>query len=522
MSGGFPDRLLAQLRTRPGRAFAVALAAYTLAWWLAALLTQLNLPLDDVEMLTWGREWQLAYWKHPPLPAWTLDLLYRLGGGSEAVVYLASPLFVALTFWGVWRLGARILPAPLAALGVLPLVGVVYYGFTSPEFNHNVAQYPFFALVPLLLHRALTGAAPPGPGRGRLRDWLLLGLVGGLAVYAKYSTAPLLLAAAALLLCHPVGWRALRGRGPWLALGAFLLTVAPHLAALWAIDFLPLGTPAMRAAQAGNLFERLWFPFWFLAGQLLNCLGGLLILAALALPGRAESGLGDPRSALAFDRLFLLWMFALPLAIVLAYSLLAGQELETMWGSPYFALLGPAGLLLLRREPSRRGPLLALGLAGLLVLAGLGGYVGKNLFEPLTSGRGMRAQFPGEALARRLEADWAALSGGRPLPTLVGSFWLAGNVAAYGEARPAVFIEGLPERSPWIDQQALAEDGAVFLWARDEGGAAPDWLAPWRGSLCPQGEILLPWQSWIALEPLRVEWATYGGAHCEKPPRPPQ
>ncbi|MEX0759539.1 MAG: glycosyltransferase family 39 protein, partial [Tistlia sp.] len=394
------DRLTAQLRRRPVRAFWTALGLYAAVWWLAAVLTQLNLPLDAVEMLTWGREWQLAYWKHPPLPAWVLDLLYRLGGGSHAVLYLASPLFVALTFWAAWRLAGRILPAPLAALAVLPLVGIVYYGFTSPEFNHNVVQYPFFALLPLLLHRALAGTpasrgvAGRGPAGwsavGRERDWLLLGLVGGLAVYAKYSTAPLLLAVALLLLCHPAGWRALAKRGPWLALGVFLLVAAPHAVALWTIDFLPLGTPAMRAAQAAGWVERLWYPAWFVAGQLVNCLGALLVLAALALPGRSEAGLGNPRSALGFDRFFVLWMLGLPLAIVLAYSLLAGQELETMWGAPYFALLGLAGLLLLPRAPSRRGLFAALGLAVLLVLAGLAGYLGKNLFEPLTSGRGMR------------------------------------------------------------------------------------------------------------------------------------
>lgn len=513
------DLLLAQILARPHRTFGIALAAYVGAWWLAQVLTQRNLPLDAIEMLVWGREWQLAYWKHPPLPAWILDLLYSLGGGRQAILYLASPLFVAATFWAVWRLGRRMLPAPLALAALLPLPGLAYYGFTAPEFNHNVAQFPFFALVPLLLHRAMTGSG--GAAREALLDWLLLGLVGGLALYAKYSTPPLLLAAALLLLCHPIGWRTLAGRGPWVALGVFLLVATPHVLAVWSLDFLPLGTPAMRAAQASEWWHRLWFPLRFVAGQLFNCLGGLLILAALALPGRATSGLGDPRSTLAFDRFFVFWMFGLPLAVVLAYSVIAGQALETMWGSPFFALLGLAGLLLLPREPSRRGLLLALGLAGLLAVASLAGYAGKNLFEPLTSGKGMRAQFPGAALAGALESRWAALSGGRPLPTLVGSFWIAGNVAVYGEERPPVFIEAQPQRSPWVAPERLHEAGAVFLWQTDEAGRRPDWLSPWSGSLCQQEAILLPWQSWIELPPVRVAWATYGGDLCELPAAEP-
>src|SRR5690606_412118 len=147
------------------------------------------------------------------------------------------------------------------------------------------AQFPFFALVPLLLHRAMTGSG--GAAREALLDWLLLGLVGGLALYAKHSTPPLLLAAALLLLFHPVAWRAVAGPGPWVAIGVFRLAATPRVLAASAPGFLPVGTPAMRAAQASEWWPRLWFPVRFVAGQLFNCLGGLLILAALALPGRA-------------------------------------------------------------------------------------------------------------------------------------------------------------------------------------------------------------------------------------------
>ena len=49
----------------------------TLAWALAAA-TQPNPPLDTVEWLAWGHEWQLGYHKHPPLAAWVADLAWRL------------------------------------------------------------------------------------------------------------------------------------------------------------------------------------------------------------------------------------------------------------------------------------------------------------------------------------------------------------------------------------------------------------------------------------------------------------
>ena len=38
------------------------------------ILVCANLQLDLAEDLALGKEWQLGYWKHPPLPWWLADL----------------------------------------------------------------------------------------------------------------------------------------------------------------------------------------------------------------------------------------------------------------------------------------------------------------------------------------------------------------------------------------------------------------------------------------------------------------
>ncbi len=65
-----------------------------------------NLQLDLLEDLALGREWQLGYWKHPPLPWWLADLVYRLTGHINAV-YVLGPLAAAVCLYGMWLLGAR-------------------------------------------------------------------------------------------------------------------------------------------------------------------------------------------------------------------------------------------------------------------------------------------------------------------------------------------------------------------------------------------------------------------------------
>ena len=101
-------------RADPGTPWTVLfwswLGARTLLWTLVATLTQPNAPLDTVEWLAWGHEWQLGYRKHPPLGAWLGELAFQAGGGALAAVYLLSFLNVALGLVCAWRVARGLLP----------------------------------------------------------------------------------------------------------------------------------------------------------------------------------------------------------------------------------------------------------------------------------------------------------------------------------------------------------------------------------------------------------------------------
>jgi hypothetical protein len=48
-----------------------------------------NLPLDVIEAMTYGREWQLGYDKLPPVPWFLGEIAYRLTG-LDASLYALS------------------------------------------------------------------------------------------------------------------------------------------------------------------------------------------------------------------------------------------------------------------------------------------------------------------------------------------------------------------------------------------------------------------------------------------------
>ena len=122
------DRAIAFARRRPATVLGWVLGLHLVVWTVLPLLVSANLQLDLVEDLALGKEWQLGYWKHPPLPWWLADLLYRITG-NVGVVYLLGPLASLACFYGVWRLARELVGQLDALIAVLTLEGIHFYNF---------------------------------------------------------------------------------------------------------------------------------------------------------------------------------------------------------------------------------------------------------------------------------------------------------------------------------------------------------------------------------------------------------
>src|SRR6187549_4158883 len=165
------------IESYPGRVFAAFCALHFVIWTALPAVLYHNLPLDLIEALTYGREWQLGYDKLPPLPWWLVEIVYRLAGHDFAY-YLLAQAAVVTALWLVF-LTARPIAGPISALiAVLIVDGLHYFNYTAAKFNHDVIQLPFWALAGFAFHRALRG--------GWLGHWLLLGLAIGISLWAKY------------------------------------------------------------------------------------------------------------------------------------------------------------------------------------------------------------------------------------------------------------------------------------------------------------------------------------------------
>mgnify|MGYP003694338757 CR=1 FL=1 len=162
--------VLTRIVEAPARAMAAILFLHAVVWTALPSLLYANLPLDLIEALTYGREWQLGYDKLPPLPWWLVEIAYRLFGHDFAY-YLLAQIAVVAALWLIWltRTAAR-RPARCAGRGAdrrWPALSQLQ----STKFNHDVVQLPFWALAGFAFHRALRGGWIGHWLLARLRDW---------------------------------------------------------------------------------------------------------------------------------------------------------------------------------------------------------------------------------------------------------------------------------------------------------------------------------------------------------------
>src|SRR6201991_2090668 len=111
MPASRPSPLLDAIAAAPGRALTILLAVHVVVWTVLPDLLYPTLPLDLIEALTYGREWQLGYDKLPPLPWWLVELVHQVVDLDTAYYALAQVAVVA-AFALVW-LTARPLVGPV-------------------------------------------------------------------------------------------------------------------------------------------------------------------------------------------------------------------------------------------------------------------------------------------------------------------------------------------------------------------------------------------------------------------------
>lgn len=413
------------------------------------LLTNTALPLDSIEAVMWGSEWEWGYDKHPPLSAWAAEAFAVVFG--DWGVYLLSQLCVVFAGLGVYRLGRFLkLTESQAVCAVLVLECIHFYTYSSVEFNVNVIQLPlwawgwYFGLV--------------GLEKRRLRYWVGLGLCVGLGALAKYIAVFMLIPLFAAWCLRGDWLRVLRTPGLWLAGVLSMLVFLPHLLWMAANDWVTITYGLDRTGSEGaTWWQHLWFPLEYLLSNFAVLLP-LAVMAAIAvkLGGRGEAPRGS--LGLAFG--------AYAFMVLLSFAM--GMQPVSMWAVP---LPLAVGIWLVPRFQLDARPKVVLPVVGLMGLLAVIAYTVVYGFGPLIRSKPHRVNYPGQVIANEAHAAWASQSEAQ-LSYVIADEWLGGIVNHYGESRASVMIRGVLERSAYLNDDDIKRDGALVFWLKTRDAAS--------------------------------------------------
>ena len=439
-----------KMRILSNKTLFVFLIIHFLVWSLLPLL-RTSIPMDSIEAVTWG--W-LCDWgtnKHPPLSGHLAYGAWVLGNQSAYALYALSQLCVLFGFIYIFKLACRFMDDEKAVLAVMLLEGVIYYGFSAPEFNVNVLSLALWPVTAYYFYRAVV--------KGNWFDWTLTGIFAGLNLLNKYVSGILLLCMLLFMIFDHKARQRFKQAGPYICALVTALVFAPHAFWLYEHNFFTLNYFLARSGKAAfenaPILNHLVYPLKFLGAQILFGLGALLIyvIGIRKAPRRFINLSG-------FESRFLVWLGMTPVIIMALISFVGGIKLKTMWGFPALYMLGILLLAFskhLLTEAARRK--MVIGTYILMLLMAIA-YATTVYFN-----KGDKVHLHPLAYAYQMENLWDENADGKPLKYVMGDVWWADNVALFAPSAPKPVIMGNPSQNPWIDKADLDKSGALIVTA---------------------------------------------------------
>ena len=327
-----------------------AIDRWTLAFWgclagfivhqLAVVATaDYGIFPDEAYYLDWSHRLDWGYFSKPHLLAWLLRAQAMLCGEGpvclRGVPVLAYAAAGALSFLTVRKWASS--PAAFATGAIFLTLPFVAY--LSRIVSTDALLLTFWSAGLYALTAIVQGPA-------RLGSWLVLGVVVGLGIMSKYTMGIFLLGMVFLFVWDRDARTALRGSGPWWALGLAAALWAPNLVWNSHHEFITFGHLRELSHIERQIDPRTGFGH-FLLGQ-------VLVAGPVALLGFAMALVALP---VAERRVRFFVSFALPSLALMGAQSLVGNTHANWAITSYLGACALVGLWL-----TRRGRYQALGL----------------------------------------------------------------------------------------------------------------------------------------------------------------
>ena len=400
--------------------FFIFVLSHLLIWTVVPTITNKNLPLDVIEALAWGSNLDWCFNKHPPGSAFFPEIFFQIFGAQDWAYYFLSSLFVVISFYFVFKVADEILSSKLLSLfSVLILEAIYFYNFTTPEFNVNVCQLPFWSLVVYFSWKIYSSKEI------KLSDCFFIGLFGAIGFLSKYLFV-YLLASIFLLFMYLILIKKDRKFDfkYFITLEVFVILLIPHFIWLYGNDFITILYGLKRTGLEPSLINHFEQPILFLFKQIGTLLPFFFLIWLLVKKIQFKFNVKDKKL------LFLLVINLLPIFLIFITSAIMGSKIRTMWMTPFYLYFGVLFLYILKSQINIKKT--NSFLSGFLFLFFLSPIIYSYVSISQTD---KRTDYPGKEIASKVQLIWSKDFNGE-IQFVTGDEWKAGNLSYHLKSRP--------------------------------------------------------------------------------------
>ena len=400
--------------------FFIFALSHLLIWTVVPTITNKNLPLDVIEALAWGSNLDWGFNKHPPGSAFFPEVFFQIFGAQDWAYYFLSSLFVVISFYVVFKFANEILQNKLLSLfSVLILEAIYFYNFTTPEFNVNVCQLPFWSLVVYFSWKIYSSKEI------KLSDCFCIGLFGAIGFLSKYLFV-YLLASIFLLFAYLIFIKKDRKFDfkYLIILEVLVVLLVPHLVWLYGNDFITIFYGLKRTGLEPSLINHFEQPILFLLKQLGILLPFFFLIWLLVKKIKFKLNINDKKL------LFLLVINLSPIFLILLTSAIMGSKIRTMWMTPFYLYFGVLFIYVLKSQINIKRT--NSFLSGFLFLFFLSPIIYSYVSISQTD---KRTDYPGKEIAFKAQLIWNK-DFNEDIQFVTGDEWKAGNLSYHLKSRP--------------------------------------------------------------------------------------
>ena len=402
--------------------FFIFIVSHLIIWTIVPALTNQNLPLDTIEALAWGSNLDWGFNKHPPGSAFFPEIFFQVFGPQDWAFYLLSQIFVIISFYYVFKLANEILNNSLLGLiSVLILESIFYYNFTSPEFNVNVCQLPFWSIVVYYSWKIYKDE------NIKFADCALVGFFAAIGFLSKYLFIYLLASIEILFLYLIFFKKSKKFDFKYLiTLEVFIVLLIPHFIWLHNNDYVTVMYGLKRTGlDSLNFFDHIKYPSLFLIKQIGLLIPFLLLSWLLIKKFKFQINLKDKKL------LFLIVINFLPIFLIFLTSVTTGSRIRTMWMAPFYLFFGILVIYIFQKQINLNK--IKPFLSGFIFLF----FLSPILYSYISIKQNdKRTDYPGREIANKVQLVWNQQYN-NPINVVLGNEWSAGNLSYHLKSRPS-------------------------------------------------------------------------------------